>query len=91
VPIPKSELFIKTPLNPSTPYVRGFMVEINITTFGSLCKGKSAPDRKNIGIIRKLTISWNPCISSIKHAIADPNAVNIIAMRPIKTKVIGKR
>jgi len=37
-----------------------------------LVSGNSAPDRKNIGIIRKFITTWNPCSDFIIEAIATP-------------------
>jgi len=38
-----------------------------------LVSGNSAPDRKNIGIIRKFITTWKPCSDFIIEAIATPN------------------
>jgi len=35
--------------------------------------GKRAPERKNIGIIRKFITTWNPCIDFMVEASATPN------------------
>ena len=47
-------------------------------------RGKSAPERKNIGMMTKFIINWNACISSSLDAIAVPSAVNNIAIKNIK-------
>ncbi len=39
---------------------------------GSLSSGKSAPDKKNNGKIRKLVISWNPSGLSMRDPIISP-------------------
>jgi len=38
-----------------------------------LVSGKRAPDRKNIGIIRKFITTWKPCSDFIEDARATPN------------------
>ncbi len=52
---------------------------------GILPRGKSAPDRKKIGMIRKLKISWNPWGSSILEARATPRLEKDSPIRPMKT------
>ena len=48
---------------------------------GNELMGKSAPERPNIGKTTKFMMSWKPVISSIRDAIAMPNAVNDIPIR----------
>ena len=38
-----------------------------------MVSGNNAPDRKNIGIIRKFITTWKPCSDFIIEAIATPN------------------
>jgi hypothetical protein len=61
-----------------------------------LFNGKSAPERKNIGISKKLVITWNACMDFITEASTIPIAEMAIATRNIIpntlkniTKVIG--
>lgn len=49
-------------------------------------RGKKAPERKIIGIMRKFMMSWKPCISSRVEAIAVPREVNKSATRKVKAK-----
>jgi len=66
------------------------MAVIILIIFGRPDKGKSAPDKKNIGITRKFIIRWKPSISSKTEAIAVPKAVKNKDIRSIKRKASGK-
>jgi len=52
---------------------------IHVIQVGRPCSGNSAPDRKNIGIMRKFITTWKPCSdfiieASITPKDASPNA-----------------
>ncbi len=50
--------------------------------------GKSAPESPKSGKTTKFMISWKPVMSSIRDAIAIPNAVNEIPTRIMKASAI---
>jgi hypothetical protein len=63
---------------------------------GKFCKGKSAPDKKNIGKIKKLEIKLKPSKLSISEPTIKPILTKIIAAKkrnikvpPIEIKLIG--
>ena len=80
---------VRAPLIPSTPYVNGLNFVISESVFGILSKGKTAPDKKKIGIIRKFIIIGKACMSSNCEAIATPSAVNKIAIRNMNKNANG--
>ena len=48
--------------------------------------GKSAPDRKKIGITRKFMISWKPCMFCSVEPIAVPSAANTTAISAMNSE-----
>ena len=74
------ETWVKAPRRPSTPYERGLMKAIHWIQKGAEVSGKSAPERKNSGILTRLTMSPKPCMSSMVEAMAVPKAVNTSAI-----------
>src|SRR5437879_13013548 len=57
----------------STPYDAGSRRVKTVIQPGRLVSGKRAPDRKNIGIIRKFITTWKPWSDFIIDAMATPN------------------
>src|SRR5574341_4775 len=60
----------------STPYVRGLSVTRIVIQRGRPSSGNMAPERKNIGSVRKFMITVNPCIDRMREAAAMPMAVS---------------
>ena len=65
---------------PSTPYDSGSMTATIASSLGIPVSGKSAPERKKVGITRKFMTSWKPWKSESAEAIAVPSAVNMTAI-----------
>ena len=87
-----SGLICETPVRPyripSTPYVRGSSRVKGTIHAGKELMGKRAPDRPNIGKTTKFMMSWKPVISSMRDAIAIPNAVNDMPIRIMNARAI---
>ena len=70
----------------STPYVKGLIRTIQLTQGGRLSRGKTAPLKKNMGIIMKLDMTPNPSKEVIRAAITIPRLVQTNAIRNINGK-----
>ncbi|MCX9027588.1 MAG: hypothetical protein OIN86_05355 [Candidatus Methanoperedens sp.] len=67
---------IMIPRIASTPYVIGFN-ELRVCNHpGAFVRGNKAPLKKNVGIIIKLIIVWNPSKLSMMEAIKSPKQSN---------------
>ena len=77
--------------NASTPYERGFTSAIILIVPDACARGNNAPDKKNVGMMRKLIINGNACISSSIVAIAVPNAVKTNAIRNMMRRATGSK
>ena len=56
---------------------------------GNPSKGYNAPDKKKRGIMKKLRIIGNACMSSMCDAIAEPKAVKKNPIKNKKSKATG--
>src|SRR5207253_4672478 len=71
----------------SMPYDAGLRRVRTVIQLGRPTSGKSAPDRKNIGIIRKFITTWNPCIERMYEASATPIAERPNASTNVSTTI----
>jgi hypothetical protein len=56
------------------PYESGSRRVRTVIHVGNPVRGKTAPDRKRIGIVTKLMTVWKLCVDFMEDAIATPNA-----------------
>ena len=80
MPILYCETPVKAARRPSTPYVNGLKKAIQRMKAGAVVKGKSAPDRKNNGMLTRFMMRPKPCMSSMVEAMAVPKAVKTSAI-----------
>ena len=89
IPIPNWLIPVSAPLSPSTPYVRGLKYEIIFSAWGAVLSGKSAPDKKKRGMIKKFIIRGKACMSLSFDANAVPRDVKRIPIKIMKTSATG--